>query len=267
MKQKMIDLHSHILPNTDDGADSWDCALTMLKNAEAEGIVAVAATPHILSEHQFRQEKTIIQTYQKLCDLAKANGLKIKILLGAEIFLQPDNTLEQKIASINDNKKYFLVEFPMTNIPRFIPEKLFEFAVNGKIPIIAHPERNIGFQKRADFIFDYVQRDCLMQINEGSLRGRFGERPKTLAYKMMENDLVHLVASDGHKSDMRTVTLIECFDLVQENFGRDYAIRLFYENPKKIIRGEKIDIGYPQPIGQEIKPKLWDRFKFLKKEK
>ena len=155
----------------------------------------------------------------------------------------------------------------MTSIPRFVAEKLFEITVDGKIPIIAHPERNLGFQNRAGLIFEYVQRDCLMQINEGSLRGRFGERSKTLAFKMLENNLVHLVASDGHKLNTRTVTLIESYKLVQEKFGRETANRLFYKNPKKIIQGEKIDIGDPKPLGREIKPKLWDRLKFLKMQK
>ncbi len=259
----MIDLHAHILPNIDDGADSWNCALAMLQNAEAEGIEAIVATPHILSEHNFKQETKIIQLQQELSSLAKKNGLKIKIFLGSEILLQPDNTLKQEIATINANQKYFLVEFPMTSIPRFVPEKLFEFAVDGKIPIIAHPERNVGFQNRPDFIFEYVQRDCLMQINEGSLRGRFGDRAKKLAFQMLENKLVHVVASDGHKQNTRTVTLAESYKLVQERFGQETARRLFYDNPKKIIFGEKIDIGEPKPLGSEDKHKFWERLKFF----
>jgi protein-tyrosine phosphatase len=265
MNPKLVDIHSHILPYIDDGADDWDSALEMLKNAEQEGIVAIVATPHILHSNDFKIEPKIISTYKELCQRARAAGLKIKIYLGCEIYAQPDTSLDHQIATVNANKKYFLIEFPMNSIPQFLPEQFFNFILNEQIPIIAHPERNIGFQKRPHLIYEYVQRGALMQINEGSLRGRYGELAKLLAFKMIENKLTHFVASDGHKPNSRTVTLAESYNLILEKFGKEAANRLFVDNPIKAIKGEPIQISTPVTIDDNLKPNFWKRLKFFRR--
>ena len=265
MTPKLVDIHSHILPYIDDGADDWESSLTMLTNAEAEGIVAIVATPHILHNNDYKLEPRIISTHQELCQRAREAGLEIKIHLGCEIYAQPDISIDYQIATFNDNKKYFLIEFPMNSIPQFVPDQFFNFIVNEKIPIVAHPERNIGFQKRPGMVYEYVQRGALMQVNEGSLRGRYGELAKLLAFKMLENNLVHFIASDGHKPNGRTVTLVESYDLVTEKFGKKVANQLFTLNPLKAIAGKPIETTNPIPIEGELKPKFWQRWKFFGK--
>ena len=265
MTQKLVDIHSHILPYTDDGADDWDSSLEMLKNAEQEGIVAIVATPHILHNGDFKLESKIINIYKELCQRAKDAGLKIKIYLGCEIYAQPDTSIDYQIATLNSNKKYFLIEFPMNSIPQFVPDQFFNFIVNEQIPIVAHPERNIGFQKRPQLIFEYVQRGALMQINEGSLRGRYGELAKLLAFKMVENNLAHFIASDGHKPNSRTVTLVESYHLIFEKFSKEFAERLFRENPLKAIHGEPIQVEPPIQIDGHLKPGFWHRLKNIRK--
>ncbi|UCE06110.1 MAG: histidinol-phosphatase [bacterium] len=264
MKPKLVDIHSHILPYIDDGADDWDSSLIMLKNAEAEGIFAIVATPHILHHNDFKMEPKIISSYKELCQRSKKAGLKIKIYLGCEIYAQPDISLNNKIATLNSNKKYFLVEFPMNNIPQYVPDQFFNFIVDDQIPIVAHPERNIGFQKRPQLVYEYVQRGALMQINEGSLRGQYGEMAKLLAFKMIENNLAHFVASDGHMPNGRTVTLAEGFKIVDDKFGRVTSNLLFYFNPIKAIQGVPIKIRSPILIEGDLKPKLWQRLNLFK---
>ncbi len=261
MKSGLVDIHSHILPNVDDGAENWEQSLTIVKNASAEGIRKIVATPHVLSEPHFREENKIIAIFKEMKKRIADQGIKIEIVLGCEIMAQPDITLDHRIATFNDNKKYFLIEFPLNSIPRFVPEKLFEFVVDGKVPIIAHPERNLGFQQRPDFIYDYIQRGNLMQVNEGSLRGRFGKDVQNLALQMIEHRSVHFVASDGHKVDRRTVTLRESYDLIAEKYGKKLANKLFIENPEKAILGEKIEIEEPIPIEKKIKRGILQKLK------
>ena len=263
MTPKLVDIHSHILPYIDDGADNWDDSLTMLKNAESEGIIAIVATPHILHNNDHKLETKIISTYNELCQRAEEAGLKIKIYLGCEIYSQPDTSLDHQIATINSNNKYFLIEFPMNSIPQFVPDQFFNFIVNEQTPIVAHPERNIGFQKRPQLIYEYVQRGALMQLNEGSLRRRYGEMAQLLAFKMTENNLAHFIASDGHKPNSRTVTLAESYHLIHEKFGKQIANRLFADNPLKAIKGEAIQIGAPVPIDGELRPSFWKRWRLF----
>ncbi|NOZ63103.1 MAG: tyrosine protein phosphatase [Calditrichaeota bacterium] len=264
MKRALVDLHSHILPGVDDGAENWDQSLKMLQNAANEGIRKILATPHILSEPHFREENKIVNIYEELKKRVREQGIKIEIFLACEIMAQPDTSLEHRIATFNDNKKYFLIEFPMNSIPRFVPEKLFEFVTDEKIPIIAHPERNFGFRQRPDFVYDYIQRGNLMQVNEGSLRGRFGKEIQEFAMQMIEHNSVHFVASDGHKVDRRTVTLRECYELVAEEFGKKMANLLFIENPEKAILGEKIEIDEPIPIARQVKKGILRRLKEMR---
>ena len=153
----------------------------------------------------------------------------------------------------------------MNTIPKFVPDQFFNFIVNEKIPIVAHPERNISFQKRPQLIYEYVQRDALMQLNEGSLRGRYGEMAKLLAFKMIENNLAHFIASDGHKPNSRTVTLAESYNLILEKFGKEAANRLFSDNPLKVIKGEAIQIGSPVQIEGDLKTGFWKRLKFFRR--
>ncbi|MFZ5518150.1 MAG: tyrosine-protein phosphatase [Candidatus Zhuqueibacterota bacterium] len=265
MSPKLIDIHSHILPFIDDGSENWESSLSMLQNGEKEGIVAIVATPHVLSQTDFKSEQKIIDAYLELQRRAVQAGLKIKIYLGCEIYAQHDTSLNYQIATLNNNKKYFLMEFPMSSIPRFVPEMFFKFIVNEKIPIVAHPERNLGFQMKPMLVYDYVQRGALMQINEGSLRGKYGQHAQMLAVKMIENNLAHFIASDGHKPDGRTVTLLQSYEAVAKNFGKDKAELLFCLNPKKAINGEPIINDNPLPIESELKPKFWQKFKWFKK--
>lgn len=265
MTRKLVDIHSHILPYIDDGSDNWYDSLSMLKNAEAEGIVAIVATPHILHNNDFKIEPKIISTHKELCQRAKDAELKIRIYLGCEIYAQPDFVLDHQISTINNNNKYFLIEFPMNSIPQFVPDQFFNFIVNEKIPIVAHPERNLGFQKRPQLIYEYVQRGALMQINEGSLRGRYGEMAELLAYKMIENNLAHFIASDGHKPNSRTVTLAESYNIITEKYGKAIANQLFYANPVKAIKGELIETNNPVPIEGNLKHGFWQWLKFFKK--
>ncbi len=263
MKPQLIDIHTHIIPFVDDGADDWDSAMQMLKDAEANGIEALVATPHILSEDHFKEEADILDKFNQLSEKAKAAGLKIRLFCGSEIFAQPDTTLDHKIATLNANQKYFLIEFPMNSIPKFVPEKLFEFSVDGKVPIIAHPERNLGFQMHPEFIYEYIQRGCLMQINEGSLRGRYGDKAKSLAFQMIDYNYVHFVASDGHKPDRRMVTLSESYDLALDKYGKLQAELLFSKNPLRAIQGEPIEIDEPIPLETETKSGVWQKLKTM----
>ncbi|MCU0642656.1 MAG: hypothetical protein MUC94_00110, partial [bacterium] len=150
------------------------------------------------------------------------------------------------------------------SIPQFVPDQFFNFIVNEKIPIVAHPERNLGFQKRPQLVYEYVQRGALMQVNEGSLRGRYGEMAELLAFKMLEHNLAHFIASDGHKPNSRTVTLAETYEIITEKFGKALVNQLFYANPVKAIKGELIETNNPVPIEGNLKPSFWQRLKHLR---
>ncbi|MBD3287373.1 hypothetical protein GF337_01100 [candidate division KSB1 bacterium] len=259
----IVDIHTHILPYVDDGAENWDVSLELLQQAESQGVIAMVATPHILNENDYRLEENIITKYRELKKRARENNLKIKLYLGCEIYAQPDMTLDHKISTYNNNQKYFLVEFPMTSIPQFVAQKFFDLILEEKTPIIAHPERNAGFINKPSLAYEFVQRGALMQINALSLLGKHGSKPKDLAYKLISYNLAHFVASDSHDPEKRSVRMAECYEIVASQWGAEKAKMLFYENPAKAIKGISIDREEPIPLHEEQKQSFWKRMKLF----
>jgi len=259
----MIDIHSHIIPFVDDGAKDWDAAIALAKSAESQGIAAMVATPHILTENDYKLvEKKIIANYIALKEKIAAAKIKLTIYLGCEIYVQPDMTLDHVISTFNNNKKYFLTELPMSEIPRFVAELYFNFLLAGQVPIIAHPERNLGFQRKPELIYEFVQRGMLMQINASSLLGYYGEQAKNAASLMLTHNLAHFVASDGHNNSHRSIQLKEAYEIVNRNYGNQKAQLLFYDNPKVAIDGRS-DVVMDQaiPIEEKRKKSFWEKLR------
>jgi len=249
----MIDLHSHILPFTDDGARDWDESLEMLRQAQADGIQIVVATPHILGPADFDREAEIIERFEELKRRVTQAGIPLTLMLGGELYAQPDLDLARRIATLNNNKRYFLIEFPMEGIPAFVAQRFFEIIVDGKVPIIAHPERNLGFLRDPARAYDFVQRGALLQMNAGSLAGRFGEKVKKLATALMDHHLIHLVGSDGHDAGRRPVKLRKTYEAIAEQWGQDLAEELLVHNPRQILHGEVLSISEPVPFDRPKK--------------
>src|SRR3990172_7905031 len=149
--------------------------MAMLRQGEEDGIKEVAITHHILSNLDFQREAEIITKFKEVKKRIEIEKIKIKVHLGSELYSQVDMELDHTISTYNDNKKYFLVEFPMQGVPRFVEEYFFEIITRGKIPVIAHPERNLGIIRNPERAYNFVQRGALLQMNAGSIVGRHGE--------------------------------------------------------------------------------------------
>lgn len=256
----MIDIHSHVLPQIDDGPASWEETMAMLNQAEEDGVQEVAITHHILSNLDYEREEEIIAKFRELQERIAIEKLNIKIHLGAEIYAQADMQLYHTISTYNNNKKYFLVEFPMQGIPRFVADRFFELVTQGMVPIIAHPERNMGFVRKPERAFDFVQRGALLQMNAGSILGRHGKPIKETALILLNSNLIHFVGSDGHNTRRRPLQLGAAYDAVADGWGVERADRLFIENPRKALAGEAIVAPDPLPV-EPLKKGFWGKLK------
>lgn len=243
-----IDTHNHVIPYVDDGAEDWDTALTMLREAEADGIVEVVATPHVLSDADLQGEKKYIDRFKELKTRAKDAGIDIVLHLGSELYVQPFFDFKRKMATLAQNGRYFLIEFPMSMIPGSIETRFFDLFPERVTPIIAHPERNGTIISNPSKVLYFVENGALMQVTAGSLLGVFGSQVKAVAEELMNRNVVHIIASDAHDLNKRTLKLGKAFDYVSKKWGPDRAELLFYTNPKKVINGEDINIGEPMDI-------------------
>ncbi len=244
----MIDIHSHLLPQIDDGANGWEESLAMARQAVSDGTTELAVTHHIVNNKEFSREPEILEKYNEMKKRLAAEKIPLKLHLGSEIFYQHEIELTARIATLNNTGRYFLVEFPMQGIPRGASDKFAQHVRSGIIPIIAHPERNAGFLKNPGRAFDFVQGGAFLQMNAGSLVGKYGEEVKDLAATLMNSRLIHFAGSDGHNTGRRSMRMGETYRLVCEKWGEKTARQIFYDNPRKMLDGEELQVPAAVPV-------------------
>ena len=179
----MIDFHSHILPNIDDGSRSIEETFNLIKEAESVGFEAIISTSHYIEGYYEtntpEREVWINAIYENL----KNKDISIKLYLGNEIYLS-ENIMEllenAKASTINDTS-YVLFELPMNNEPLNLYNIIYEMMQNKLVPVLAHPERYSFVQKDPELIYDLIEKGVLMQCNYGSIIGQYGEKARIIA--------------------------------------------------------------------------------------
>ena len=240
----MIDIHAHILPGIDDGAADMNRALEMAALAVESGVTILAATPHCMDfakQQNFwdTELKQTVLNFRK--ELEKAN-IPLIIAPGMEIFgtaQVPQLLKEKKMIGLNGSD-YPLIEFAFDNYAVQATDILEDVLALGMRPVIAHPERYRYVQKDPTILNLWVEMGCLLQINKGSLLGRFGRQEKYLALELVERNFAFAVASDAHSSTMRTTWMGDIEHLLQEVFSAATAKKLLEINPLKLLKKEII---------------------------
>ncbi|KAA3619776.1 MAG: hypothetical protein DWQ05_03345 [Calditrichaeota bacterium] len=260
---QIFDIHTHLLPGIDDGAPDWDETMKMVYQAYEDGTTDIAITHHILSDQDYDLENEILEKFEELKERVADAQISLKFHLGAEIFYHHEISLDHRISTYNNNKKYFLVEFPMQGIPRHVDDKFFEFVIDKITPILAHPERNLGIINKPERAFEFAQRGVMLQMNAGSLTGEFGEAARLTAESLLDARLIHFVGSDGHNTRRRPIVMKEAYHRIVERCGENMADVLFNQNPSQAMQGLEIRILEPLPIEPPKSTKGFGLFKKL----
>jgi len=194
-----------VLPGLDDGAADLDEALAICRAAAADGIEAIAGTPHVRSDHG----TTADQMEAALASLQAAAGDLIRVLPGGEIAIEELGRPTDELArfGLGGNPRYLLVETPYFGWPLDFAPRLARLIGRGFTPVLAHPERNSDVQIRPELIPPLVDLGALVQVTAASVDGRSGRRARDCAFTLLERRCVHLVASDAHTPAIRAVGL------------------------------------------------------------
>jgi len=248
----VIDLHCHLLPNIDDGSKSLEESLKMARIAVADGIRITACTPHITPGVYDNSgpaiEKAVVAMQAEL-DRA---GIPLLLTTGADVHVAPDllNGLKSGRVLPLGPSRYFLLEPPQGIVPPRFDEFAFGLISAGYVPIVTHPERMTWIESHYELVKRLVRSGVWMQITAGSLLGRFGRRARTWAERMLEDGLVHIIASDAHDTEVRTPRLRDAFHVVEEICGRDEAIHQVLTRPTGILRNAgPSDLPEPETPG------------------
>ncbi len=234
----MIDFHSHILPNVDDGSKSIEETKALLKEAKNIGIKKIVATSHYASqcfEIPEYKRKEIIK------ELNQEENIP-EIILGSEIFLTYNiiNLLNEYKASTINNTNYILFELPLKeSFPnlKFVINQLKE---NNYRLILAHPERYSVVQKNLNLLHELKDMGVIFQSNFGSILGIYGLKAKSTFKKMIKNNLIDLLGSDVHREKSIYPKIPQAIEKISKLVSHQQLENLIENNAEKILLGEDI---------------------------
>lgn len=243
MPKPFIDLHSHIAWDVDDGIKTKEDAIKALEQAKEDGIVGICSTPHVIcGKTDTNAFQNILLRQQELMEIAKEMG--VYIYSGAEMFMNIDflDSLDNGIFQTLNESRYMLVEFDLSrdiHYISYIDEYLDELFCRGFIPIIAHVERFFPTGLDLEMVENWLEMGCLLQTNRTSLMGFQGKVIQRNAHHLVKNKMIHLVASDTHRTvGNRIEKLSDAYQVVIKLTDTEYADQLFLRNPLIILDDE-----------------------------
>lgn len=241
----MIDIHCHILPFADDGADSMEEALSMARMAVDSGVEAMIATPHYsisdIAEHHVKSAR-LARHFLQLREGVEQAGIPLSLYFGAELLCTPDLPALLKDARplTLAGSDYLLVEFFFDESLSSMEESLGAIAAQGFTPVIAHPERYAAVQKAPYVLERWFAGGYIIQVNKGSILGRLGRRAAAAAHWILSRGLAHAVASDAHGSTVRTPCMGPLREYLSAHYSPDYAHILLEHNPLCILKNRPV---------------------------
>ncbi len=242
----MVDIHCHILPEVDDGSDSWETSVEMCRMAAGDGITHTVATPHANDRYTYQRAEHAA----RLAKLQQAVGPAPALSLGCDFHFSYDN-VQAALARPGEfaigSSGYLLVEFSDFALPPFLQDALARLGMAGLRAIITHPERNQLLQREPEQVLKLAQQGCIIQVTGSSLTGHWGGKAQRMGRWLLERDAVHVLASDGHDVRHRPPVLSAGREAAAAICGADVARVLVEENPLAIVSNQPLPY-FPQPL-------------------
>ena len=236
-----VDLHSHVVPSGDDGAQSMDEGAELCRAAARHGTRTLFATPHVAAHVPPDEEREALVA-ERLRELRARTGVDLR--LGWEL------TPIAELLDL-DPRRYalegldvVLMEVPFTGSADLLVALAEHTEAAGLTPLIAHPERTEAVLDRPALAAELAERGWPLQVNSSSLLGRHGPEREALGWQFVRDGLASVVASDGHRAT-RPARLDNAWELVRAELGPG-ARRLFdgsavglhepLEQPHRVLR-------------------------------
>lgn len=233
-----IDLHCHYVPGVDDGVRTAEEALRLLAGLRRLGWVRVVATPHIRTAMFENRAPGLRAAFAKIVSLAEGRPDLPEIGLSAEHYCDDVfwDLFRRGEALPYPGGAAALIELHYERWPRNVDKRLFEMQLRGVRPVIAHPERYADLARHSDPLDPLLEVGALCQLDLMSLVGRYGERARRAAERMLQEGLYDLACTDAHRPD--DVAHVErALARLHAAIGGPEAENLLRENPRRILDG------------------------------
>ncbi|WP_448519711.1 tyrosine-protein phosphatase [Rhodoflexus sp.] len=196
-----VDMHSHLLPGIDDGVQTFEQAIEILREFERLGYKKLIITPHVMSDFYRNTPEIIFNRLDQLSDIIAQLGIEISIEAAAEYYLDEFfvRKLENKEPLLTLGEGYVLFETSFMNPSPYIEHAIFMMLSNGYKPVLAHPERYGYLYGKFHKLAEWYEKGVLMQINSGSLVGYYGPQAKYTAEQLIDEHMVSFIGSDCHR--------------------------------------------------------------------
>lgn len=235
----IIDIHSHLLPGVDDGAQTPEDALALARAAVADGVCHLVLTPHVFPGRFDNTRSTIEQEFPRFENLLRVYNIPLELAFAGEVRL--DGTMLDLLAAGElpflgsvGGYRTMLLELPDAQIPLGADRLILHLLRQGIRPVIVHPERNKAVMEKPERIEPFVTMGCFLQLTAGSLLGQFGPRALQASRHMLEREWVTAVASDAHNLGARNFRLGEARQWLAAEYGGAAACQLLHDGPASL---------------------------------
>lgn len=236
--KSLWDIHCHVLPDVDDGSKSIEMSMDMLSMAYDGGIRNMIVTPHHNRHYQQVGNDRKIQIFNQLKEMTQKAFPDMKLYLGSEVMFSEETIQEMKDGKIilMANSEYVLIEFHISVEFSYIKRAVDAILRTDRLPIVAHVERYSCLMGDIDKIEEIRDMGAYIQVNSSSV---VEKKMKTRKYinKLFKWELVDFVASDAHDNKIRVPNLERSYIYIARKFGKNYADKIFIENPSGIVAG------------------------------
>lgn len=234
---QMIDIHCHILPGLDDGAQDISETVAMLKIAASEGVSDMVVTPHFRPGRFTASPEKVMETLWKVQKAAEREQISIRLYPGNEVYYFDDMAeylKQQKLCTLNGSA-CVLIEFSPSAMLRTIQNAADKLLNEGYRPILAHVERYESLQANAEDAVFLHEMGMQLQVNASTVMGKAGTASKRFVYRLLDENAVDYIGSDAHGSRHRTPEIARCRDAIIKRYGYEYAQRLMRSNALEMI--------------------------------
>ena len=257
----MIDFHSHIVFGVDDGSDSIETSTKILKEAEKAGFDSIILTPHYMVDYYEVEKDQINEKIERLRQACREEDIDLTLYQANEIYITNhmiELLNENKASSINDSR-YVLFELPMSHESSNLLEVVYSLLENGKIPVIAHPERYSFVQKDPNILLELIENGVLLQTNYGSITGQYGKDVQKTAMLLIKNNFIHFLGSDVHRPHQVYGRVDEAIKQLEKILSDKKIEELTHLNAEKVLKDEDIDVDMPTEIKQGFFQKIFKK--------
>ncbi|MFR0496457.1 tyrosine-protein phosphatase [Limosilactobacillus reuteri subsp. suis] len=241
----MVDLHCHLLPETDDGSKSMEISLRMAHEATENGVTHALLTPHHMNGRYVNHKQNVIQRTKEFQKQINAHNIPLTVFPGQKVRINGQllEALDKDDILFADTAgKYMMLEFPDDDVPHYTNQMIFDLQQRGIVPVIVHPERNTKIMSEPDLVYQLLQKGCLSQITASSYVGTFGKKVENFSRQLIEAGQGYVFASDAHDLPGRKYEMQQAFEKMRREFGTKLVYE-YKQNAQLIINGENVSMN------------------------